>query len=175
MTSRLLVVPGLCALLAFSACSKSHDAATESTTTTSVKDAKPAANATRAADSEGDTNTSQTSAPTTAPAAEGDGASGFITLPVYPGATELKDQSTTMSTNDGSFAVMVYTTKDDAKKVADWYKSHLPQAWKGGILTSGDKTVGTFSNEAGDGEQSVVVANESDGATRIQLSTKHGK
>ena len=82
-----------------------------------------------------------------------------------------------MTTNTGSLEMKVYTTKDDAKKVAEWYKSHLPASFKGGILTSGDKTVGTFADEHAnsDGDQSVIVANQEGGPTRIQLTTKHGK
>ncbi len=80
-----------------------------------------------------------------------------------------------MSTGSGSIAIKVYSSKDDAKKIAEWYKSRLPADFKGGILTSGDKTVGTFSDEHADGDQSVIVANQTDGTTRIQLATKHGK
>lgn len=104
------------------------------------------------------------------------GTSGaYIDLPVYPNATEMKDQDMSASSNTGSLVMKAYTTKDDAKTVADWYKSHLPSAWKGGVLTAGSKTVGTFSNEESDGDQSVIVASQDDGTTRIQLTTKHGK
>jgi hypothetical protein len=118
-----------------------------------------------------------TTTTTTATATSGNGASaGFITLPVYPGASETKDGEMSMSTNTGSLEMKVYTTKDDTKKVAEWYKAHLPNAFKGGILTTGDKTVGTFADEHPDGDQSVIVANDSSGSgTRIQLTTKHGK
>jgi hypothetical protein len=80
-----------------------------------------------------------------------------------------------MSSNSSSVVMKAYTTKDDAKTVADWYKSRLPSTWKGGVLTAGSKTVGTFSNEMSDGDQSVIVASQDDGTTRIQLTTKHGK
>ena len=50
-----------------------------------------------------------------------------------------------------------------------------PSAWKNGILTSEGKTVGTFSNEMPDGDQSVIVNSQDDKTSRIQLATKHGK
>jgi hypothetical protein len=100
---------------------------------------------------------------------------GYIDLPVYPGATETKEGAMSMSTNTGSLVVKIYTTHDDTKKVADWYKGHLPAAFKGGVLTAGDKTVGTFADEHTDGDQSVIVAGADDKTTRIQLTTKHGK
>jgi hypothetical protein len=115
-----------------------------------------------------------TSGATTATASNGAGSGRFITLPVYPGAAETKDQDMSVTTNTGSVEMKVYGTKDDTKKVAEWYKAHLPQSFKGGILTSGDKTVGTFADEHDDGDQSVIVA-DANGTTRIQLTTKHGK
>jgi hypothetical protein len=69
----------------------------------------------------------------------------------------------------------VFTSKDDAKKVAEWYKSHLPASWKNSIMTVGGKTAGTFVDEHADGDQSVLVTNQDDGTSRIQLTTKHGK
>ncbi len=56
----------------------------------------------------------------------GVGRGGYIDLPVYPGATESKEGAMSVSTNTGSVAIKVYATKDDTKKVADWYKAHLP-------------------------------------------------
>ncbi|HEY4441045.1 MAG TPA: hypothetical protein VGN14_11370, partial [Candidatus Elarobacter sp.] len=81
----------------------------------------------------------------------------------------------TMSQNGQSLAIKVYDAKDDAKTVSDWYKSHLPAAWKNGIVTSDNKTVGTYANEMSDGAQTVIVATQDATTTRIQLSTKHGK
>jgi hypothetical protein len=115
-----------------------------------------------------------TSATTTGGSANG--APGtYIDLPVYPGATENKDQDMSVSANGGSLVIKIYSTKDDAKTVADWYKSNLPSTWKGGVMTAGSKTIGTFSNELTDGVQSVVVGSEDDTTTHIQLTTKHGK
>lgn len=100
---------------------------------------------------------------------------GYIDLPVYPGATETKEGAMSMSTNTGSLVVKIYTTHDDTKKVADWYKGHLPAAFKGGVMTAGGNTVGTFADEHTDGDQSVIVATQDDHTTHIQLTTKHGK
>ncbi|MDB5069472.1 MAG: hypothetical protein JWM87_583 [Candidatus Eremiobacteraeota bacterium] len=100
---------------------------------------------------------------------------GYIDLPVYPGATETKEGAMSMSTNTGSLVVKIYTTHDDTKKVADWYKGHLPAAFKGGVMTAGGNTVGTFADEHTDGDQSVIVASKDDHTTHIQLTTKHGK
>ena len=168
----------LCAALLLTACAKK----TDQTTTTSTDSTLTA---TGAPASGAGATAAPGAAATAAPAAttgvkvdmksSTGGAGGYIDLPVYPGASESKDQAMSMSANGGSFTVKVYTTGDDAKKVADWYKSHLPAAWKGGVITAGDKTVGTFGNDVSDGNQSVVVANQDEHTTRIQLATKHGK
>jgi|ERR1700736_6994381 len=173
----------LCGALLLTACAKKTT--DQSTATSSTTDTSQAAGATPAADAAATTAPADaTPAPvvtvssevTTSSSSSGNGtASGYIDLPVYPGATELKDQGMTASANGTSVAMKVYTTKDDTKRVAEWYKSHLPGGWKNGILTAGGKTVGTFSNEHPDGDQSVIVANADDTTTRIQLTTKHGK
>jgi hypothetical protein len=119
-------------------------------------------------------STTATTAPDAA-AATAASTSGYIALPVYPGSTENKDQGISMSANGTSVAMKVYTSPDDAKTIADWYKSHLPAAWKNGVLTADHKTIGTFTNEMSDGDQSIIVATQDDKATRIQLATKHGK
>ena len=187
----------LCVALALTACTKSTQSTTSADATqTTAPDAvasasaAPGATATNAGEA-----TTATSAPaasattgamtaTTAPPAttgttttgSTNGAPGtYIDMPVYPGATESKDQDMSVSANGGSLVMKIYATKDDAKKVADWYKSQLPTSWKGGVLTAGAKTVGTFSNEMSDGDQSVIVASQDDGSTRVQLTTKHGK
>jgi hypothetical protein len=184
----------LCAALLLTACAKKTDqTTTTSTDSTLTATGAPAsgagATAAPAAAATAAPGAAATAAPgaaaTAAPAAttgvkvdmksSTGGAGGYIDLPVYPGASESKDQAMSMSANGGSFTVKVYTTGDDAKKVADWYKSHLPAAWKGGVITAGDKTVGTFGNDVSDGNQSVVVANQDEHTTRIQLATKHGK
>ena len=87
----------------------------------------------------------------------------------------MKDQAISSSSNGSSVTMKIYSSKDDSKKVSEWYKSHLPSSWKNGILTAGGKTVGTFSDEHTDGDQSVIVANQDDTTTRIQIATKHGK
>jgi hypothetical protein len=187
---RLSGAATLCAALLLTACAKKSSEGTQSTTTTTQgAQASPAA-AGAAATGEATTSTPAAAATrtdssttvttgggtTTVTTKSGNGAvTGFIDMPVYPGAKESKDQAMSMSANGGSVTIKVYTTSDDAKKVADWYKSQLPSSWKGGVLTSGDKTIGTFSNETGDGDQSVIVANQDDKTTRIQLATKHGK
>ena len=94
---------------------------------------------------------------------------------MYPGAAEGKDQALSASGNGTSVTMHVYTTKDDAKKVSEWYKSHLPASWKSSIITVGGKTGGTFVDEHSDGDQSVIVANMDETTTRIQATTKHGK
>src|ERR1700681_2803770 len=164
------------AALLLTACAKK----TDQTTTTST-DATTATSAPAAATAAPDAAT--TAAPAAAATGDvkvdvksGGGSAGFIDMPVYPGASEDKSQEMSMSANGGSLTTKVFTTGDDPKKVADWYKSHLPAAWKGGVMTAGDKTVGTFANEiGGDGNQSVLVANQDDKTTRIQLTTKRGK
>jgi len=112
---------------------------------------------------------------TTVTTSNGSGTAGYIDILVYPGASENKDQGMTMSANGTSLVMKVYTSKDDAMTVSNWYKAHLPAAWKNGIITAEGKTVGTFSNEMVDGDQSVIVASQDDKTTRIQLATKHGK
>jgi len=188
---RLAGAATLCAAMLLTGCAKkSTDQTTTSSSTTTATDASPAAGtdaspAAAASDaaSSAPVNTSTAAATatpgamsvsvkTSAPAAGG--ANGFINVPVYPGAAENKDQDISSSGNGVTLTLQVYSTKDDARTVADWYKAHLPANWKGGVLTAGGKTVGTFSNEMADGDQSVVVASDT-AATRIQLTTKRGK
>jgi hypothetical protein len=184
---RLAGAAALCAALLLSACAKkttdqtttSTDSTQGTTTASSAPDAtasaSPDASATTAAAPSTPAAESTTTVTTSTSNGTASGGGGYIDLPVYPGATENKDNAMQMSTNGGSFTVKIYTSKDDTKKVADWYKSHLPAAFKGGVLTAGDKTVGTFADEHPDGDQSIVVASQDDHTTRIQLSTKHGK
>jgi len=144
-------------------------AADATATTTPASDASPAASATTTA-------TTTSASGTTASASSGNGTSdGYIDVPVYPGATEMKDQDISSSSNGSSVTLKFYSTKDDSKKVSEWYKSHLPSSWKNGIITAGGKTVGTFADEHADGDQTVMVANQDDGTSRIQIGTKHGK
>jgi hypothetical protein len=204
MTSSLrYAAVALCVALAFTACTKSTQstsstssdatqttapdvtaagasaapdatstAAGEATTATNA----PAASATTTAMTAPPTTTGTTTTGTTTAGGSADGTPGtYIDLPVYPGATENKDQDMSVSANGGSLIVQAYTTKDDTKAVADWYKSHLPATWKGGVMTAGNKSVGSFANEMSDGVQSVLVVTQDDGSTRIQLTTKHGK
>lgn len=181
---RLAGAATLAAALLLTGCAKKSTDQTTTASTTTTTDASPAAGAAAASPTSG-ADAAAAAAASATPGAmsvsvstgapSGNGAAGFIDLPVYPGAAENKDQEMSMSANGTSVTIKVYSTKDDPKKVADWYKQHLPSVWKGGILTSGDKSVGTFSNETGDGDQSVVIANDDKGVTRIQLSTKHGK
>ncbi|MEA2663786.1 MAG: hypothetical protein QOI11_730 [Candidatus Eremiobacteraeota bacterium] len=180
-TLRFAGAAALSASLLLTACAKkTSDESTTTTTQSASETAQPDTSAAPdAAATATDSASSAASVPPTATTAantsNGASSGAYIDLPVYPGATESKTQAMSMSSNTGSFAVKAYSTKDDAKKVAEWYKSHLPAEFKGGILTSGEKTVGTFTDEHSDGDQSVIVANDSDGTTRIQLSTKHGK
>ncbi len=163
----------LCAAVLLASCAKkTTDQTTQTSTDTTQSAASPSDAGASAAPSDG---ASAIPSDAGAPASASAGAGGYIDLPVYPGAAESKAQAMSMSANTGSVAITVYSTKDDAKAVAEWYKSHLPAEFKGGVLTAGDKTVGTFSEEHADGDQSVVVANQPDGTTRIQLATKHGK
>ncbi len=167
----------LCGALLLTACAKKTD---ESASTSSTTDTSQSAATTPAADAAATTapaaDASATTAVTSMSSSSGNGAPGdYIDLPVYPGASEAKDQGMAVSSNGTSLAMKVYTTKDDTKRVADWYKSHLPSSWKDGIITAGGKTVGTFSSEHADGDQSVIIANQDDTTTRIQLTTKHGK
>jgi hypothetical protein len=178
----------LCATLLLAACAKKTDQTTTTTDTTqsTAATSAPDASATAAAEATATTApqapatsttvTSGSTTVTTTTGSNGAGSGNFIDLPVYPGASELKDQGMTMSANGTSVTLKVYDTKDDTKKVAEWYKSHLPASFKGGILTSGDKTVGTFGQQYdGNGDQSVIVNSQDDKTTRIQLATKRGK
>src|ERR1700733_238817 len=186
---RLAGAAALCAALLLTACAKK----TTDQTTASTDSSQTTASATTAPDaSAASPNASATSvaviasaapvaaattATTTTTTASTTGSAsgaGYIDLPVYPGATESKEGAMSVSTNTGSVAMKVYETKDDTKKVAEWYKAHLPGGFKDSILTAGDKTMGTFVDEHADGDQSVIVA-DSSGMTRIQLTTKHGK
>ena len=177
------------AALVLTGCSKSSDTSSTSsaTATTAPADATAApAGATTAPASGGEASvttpdpaastSSVTVGNTTVSSSNGGGGkAGFITIPVYPGATQNAGEGMDMSANGTSVKMQIFTSKDDAKAVADWYKTHLPGAWKNGILTTDGKTVGTFSNEMTDGDQSVIISSTDDKTTRIQLTTKHGK
>jgi len=174
---RLAGAAALCAALLLSACAKkstdqttTSTDSTQSTAATTAPDASATMSATVAT-----TVPAAQSTTSTASTSNGAASGGYVDLPVYPGATELKDQSMSVSANEGTLVVKAYATKDDTKNVADWYKSHLPASFKGGFVTAGDKSIGTFVDEHTDGDQSVVVASQPDGTTRIQLTTKHGK
>jgi hypothetical protein len=86
----------------------------------------------------------------------------------------MKDQGVSMAANGTSIAINVYSSPDDSKKIADWYAAHLPAGWTNHVLTSDGKTVGTFSSEGSDGNQSVIVTT-TNGVTRVQIATKHGQ
>jgi hypothetical protein len=122
-----------------------------------------------------ETSSTGSTTATTVTSSTGTGTSGYIDLPVYPAASENNDQGLSMSAEGSSEAMKVYTSKADAKTVAEWYKSHLPAAWKNVVLTADNKTIGMFTSELADGDQNIVVATQDDGTTRIQLGTKHGK
>ena len=178
---RLAGAATLCAAVLLAGCAKKTDQTTTSSTTTttdasSATVAPDAAASAAAVSSPGPAAATpgaiSVSVKTSAPAAGG--ANGFIDLPVYPGAAEHKDQEISSSGNGVSVLLRIYSTSDDAQKVGAWYKAHLPANWKGGSMTAGGKTIATFSNEMPDGDQTVVVASDTN-ATRIQLSTKHGK
>jgi hypothetical protein len=193
---RLAGAAALCAALLLSACAKKTDqtttASTDATTATTAPaadgaaSAAPDASATTAPELAASTapgeastmapsTTASSTTATTSGAANGSGSGAYITLPVYPGAVDAKDNgSMSISTNTGSIAMKSYTTTDDAKEVADWYKAHLPSAFTNAILTSDNKTNATFVDEHKDGDQSVLVTTQ-DAGTRIQLTTKHGK
>jgi hypothetical protein len=175
----------LCGALLLTACAKKS---TDQSTSTSSTDTTQAADATTAPDAAATTAPAgdASAAPvvtataaaggTSVSSSSGTGASnGYIDIPVYPGASEGKEQAMTASGNGTSVAMKVYTSKDDAKRVSEWYKSHLPSSWKNSIITVGGQTGGTFVDEHADGDQSVLVTNQSDGTSRIQLTTKHGK
>jgi hypothetical protein len=182
----------LCAALLFTGCAKkTTDQTTSGSTTdatTQAAGASPAADAAATMAPATDTTSapSASSAPvvtataaaggTSVSSSSGNGKSdGYIDIPVYPGAIEGKDQALSASGNGTSVTMHVYTTKDDPKKVSEWYKTHLPASWKNSIITVGGKTGGTFVDEHADGDQSVIVANADDTTTRIQMTTKHGK
>jgi len=102
---------------------------------------------------------------------------GFITLPVYPGASQAQAGSISTSSNTGSVDIKWYTTKDDSKKVVDWYKANLPSSFQNFEISANGKTTGSFSDEHKDnsGDQSVIItADNTTNETRIQLATKHG-
>lgn len=196
---RLAAAAALCAALLMTGCAKKTDQTTTSDTSTQAaadagatpasdtaasdtSTAAPAASDTSTTAPDAGTTTATTTATpgamsvTAGSGTNGAASGGYIDLPVYPSAAENKEQAMTASSDSGSVAMKVYQTKDDAKKVAEWYKAHLPASFKGGILTAGDKTVGTWADEHTDGDQSVVVGSDSSGGvTRIQLTTKHGK
>ena len=161
----------MCAVLLFTGCAKKSTEQTTSgsttTDTTQTAGATPAADAAATPAAAGDASVSSSS---------GNGANGaYIDIPVYPAAAEAKEQAVSASGNGSSVTMHVYTSKDDPKRVSEWYKSHLPASWKNGIITVGGKTNGTFAGEYADGDQSVLVTNQDDGSSRIQLATKHGK
>jgi hypothetical protein len=107
------------------------------------------------------------------------GANAAIDLPVYPGATEQNDKGMSLTTGTASVKMQVFDSKDDAKKVIDWYKAHLPSGWQNFVISTDNKTMGTFTNDNENGskpagaEQSVIVTVDN-GVTRIQLTTKKG-
>src|ERR1700681_623709 len=172
----------LCAALLFTGCTKKTTDQTtsgSSTTDTPTQAAAPtpaAGGAATTASSAPVVTATAAAGGTSVSSSSGNGASdGYIDIPVYPGATEGTDQALSASGNGTSVTMHVYTTKDDARKVSEWYKSHLPASWKNSIITMGGKTGGTFVDEHADGDQSVIVANMDETTTRIQLTTKHGK
>jgi hypothetical protein len=172
----------LCAALLFTGCTKKTTDQTtsgSSTTDTTTQAAAPtpaAGGAATTASSAPVVTATAAAGGTSVSSSSGNGASdGYIDIPVYPGATEGTDQALSASGNGTSVTMHVYTTKDDARKVSEWYKSHLPASWKNSIITMGGKTGGTFVDEHADGDQSVIVANMDETTTRIQLTTKHGK
>lgn len=191
-TLRFAGAAALCAALLLTACAKKTDqSSTTSTDTTQTATAAPAGEAAAATPAAGASAAPATTVPevtatptvassgTTATTSDTSGtpSGGYIAIPVYPGAIESKDAagSISVSTNTGSVAMKAYTTKDDAKKVADWYKARLPAAFKSAIMTSDNKTNGTFVDEHSDGDQSVLITSQDDGTTRMLLTTKHGK
>jgi hypothetical protein len=99
-------------------------------------------------------------------------AGGYIVIPVYPGATVSTNDRTAGYDFGPLVAVKVYSTKDDAKRVADWYTAHLPASWETSVQRNKDTIVGTFSEERKDGGiQSVIVETWDHGTTRIQIAT----
>jgi hypothetical protein len=156
---------GLALALALAGCAKTAHDSTGTTTTTTITTTTDAA-ATTAPDA--------TAAPDVAAAPPSGAPNAFIVVPVYPGASEMKDQGVSMTANGTSIAINVYSSPDDSKKIADWYAAHLPAGWTNHVLTSDGKTVGTFSSEGSDGNQSVIVTT-TNGVTRVQIATKHGQ
>ncbi len=197
MTSSLrFAAVALCVALAFTACTKSTQSTSTNDTTATAAPDSTAANASAAPDATGTAApadasqapavsattgamTPSTAVPTAAvTTAAGDSSAGYITLPIYPNASEAKEGEMSTTTNTGSFEVKLYTTKDDSKAVSDWYKAHLPSSFQAMVITANGKTVGTFTDEhkSDNGDQAVLVTFDNDSSqTRIQLSTKHGK
>jgi hypothetical protein len=205
MTSslRFAGAAALCAALLLGACAKkTTDQTTTATTDTTTGTAAPASDAgaattapelatsaTPGAAGASGTTGGEATVTTPAPASTanaatmsgsaGNGSStGFITLPVYPGAKAASDSGLSTSSNTGSVDIKWYTTSDDSKTVVDWYKSHLPSSFQNFEISANGKTTGTFSDEHkdGSGDQSVLISVDSNAnQTRIQLATKHGK
>ncbi len=185
----MLVLTSGCAAVLLAGCAK-HTDSSQTTTTTDTTTSAPAETSPGPATAL-ETPAAATAAPAGAsmsaatpgatgaetPAAAASGTFSFIDVPIYPGATADKSAHISMSSGDGSVVMNVYTTKDDSKTVAEWYKSHLPANWQNTVMTANDKTVGTFSQEqSGVGDQSVIVGGDNSAAvTRIQITTKHGK
>jgi hypothetical protein len=185
-------------LLLGAACSKSGDTASSSSTAAATATDAAAAVATATAAESAATDVPSTAATDAVATATDAGAaaesappeagasslpassSTAVALPVYPGALAIKDRSISMSTGNGSLKVDSYQTVADAKTVIEWYKAHLPSTWQNFSMTSGGKTVGTFSLDltggatSGGTTQSVIVTTGTDGKTDIQLSTKTG-
>ncbi len=117
---------------------------------------------------------STTTAATTVPIVKLAG--GYIVIPVYPGATVTTNDRTAAYDFGPLVALKIYSTKDDAKRVADWYKAHLPASWDALVERGKGTTVGTFSEERKDGGiQSVIVETWDHGTTRIQIATNRNK
>ena len=134
----------LCAALLFTGCTKKTTDQTtsgSSTTDTTTQAAAPtpaAGGAATTASSAPVVTATAAAGGTSVSSSSGNGASdGYIDIPVYPGATEGTDQALSASGNGTSVTMHVYTTKDDARKVSEWYKSHLPASWKNSIITMG--------------------------------------
>jgi hypothetical protein len=167
----------LCAALLFTGCAKkTTDQTTSGSSTTDATTQSAATPAADAAATTAPVTTTTTAGGTSISSSSGNGTSGgYIDIPVYPGAVEDTAQAITASGNGSSVAMKVYTSKDDPKRVSEWYKSHLPASWKNSIITVGGKTGGTFADEHADGDQTVLVTSQDDGSSRIQAATKHGK
>ena len=171
----------LCAAVLFTGCAKkttdqttSGSSTTDATTQSAA--ATPASDAAAAPATTAPGTTTASAGGTSVSSSSGNGSSGaYIDIPVYPGAVEDTAQAITASGNGTSVAMKVYNSKDDAKRVSEWYKSHLPASWKNSIITVGGKTGGTFADEHADGDQTVMVTSQDDGSSRIQIATKHGK